>query len=394
MATKIKAGYHKTIDGGKDLKYKISSKPDKRGLCHKCEQIPFGDYLPSVCASPRSQTSTLRDKTAVFCLKLEDIVAHQHWCKFCGLLYKSICRPEYDLFKAEHISKHLKTSEKLKDIKTFEQWVTTFSTWEKWTEGEDIWPFGYTRDQKEAAKEAEATAMELFREAEDRDLKAGTVDGMYDTDDALEKALHIGTLAFGVGGLANGGKAWAGGQMAMSHMAIFGMGRAKALPCLFMVRAYPRGEEKDGVLSVRVFAHGRAPRAPLKEISHFSLRLEQSEPRPQGAQLWYGRTLKPRIDVPFFEKCLVACQLLHGDTCGKFSWPSSQLDQQAIDRKYPIRFIDVQRMQIVQESFSRIIQPAPHPDHRSYVVLSYTWGHQEWTEHTDPEGRKILQIIG
>ena len=390
--TKIKGIFHTTHDHCTDLDSRIRpDRENRRGLCHECERIPFNDYLPTGFSPPRRSTGSLSNKPTVFCLKLEQVVSHRSWCKFCGLLFKSICRPENDLLKAEHIRKHLHTSEKLKDIRTFKQWVETFSTWEKWTEGEDIWPFGYTRDQKEAAKETTSVAMTLFQSAEDKDLNAGVVDGMYETEDSLSKVLQITAGVAGVTNLADSGRAFAGVQLVTSQMAMFNIGKAKALPCLFVIKAYRLDEAKDGVLSVRVYAHGRAPRAPLKEICHFSLRLEQSHPRAQGEQLWYGRTLKPRIDIPFFEQCLVACQQLHGDACNKFPW-SSQADFHEIDRTFPIRLIDVWRMQIVRENFARIIKSAPDPDHRSYVVLSYTWGTSEWTEHKDQEGTRSLYI--
>lgn len=392
MMSKLKEIKNKAGDKRQDLWTRVTDKPPSRSLCHECDRIPFNEYLPSVSDSSESRTTRQGNKSNIFCLNLHNILSHRAWCKFCGLLFKSICRPEYDLFKDGHISKHLQTSEKLKGVKTFKQWIDTFSSWERWTDGEDIWPFGYTRDQKEAANEAEKKAMELFQSAEKNDLSAGVFNGAYEAKDNLEKALQLASFATGVGVIAAPElKGLAGAQLFISQMAMFSMGKANALPCLFIVQAYPLGETKDGVLSVRVFAHGRAPRAPLKEISHFSFRLEQSVPRAQGEQLWYGRTLKPRIDVPFFKECLLACQKLHGDACGKFSW-TPQSDLQDINRNFAFRLIDVWDMRLVREDFSKITRPAPDPDHRSYVILSYVWGTSEWTEHRDPKGTTNLYL--
>jgi hypothetical protein len=391
-----------THDRFTGIKRKAQGKKyEGRTLCHDCEKIPFKTYLVDDSASsintPTSpahsfssiSTRSPEIKPQTYCLNLERVLSNAKWCKFCGLLFHSICRTEYDLFKADHINKNLQSSEKLKGVKTFAQWIKSFSTWEKLTEGEDIWPFGYSRDQKEAQSNAESVAKELFQTAEDRDLESGVLDGMYSTTDELSTALQAAAFGAGVADVMGSGRAFAGMQLITSQMAMFGIGKAKRLPCLFIVRAYQRDEAKAGVLSIRAFAHGRAFHAPLKEICHFSFRLEQSYPRPQGQQLWYGRALGPRIDVPFFERCLVSCQQLHGDVCNEFRW-RAHYDSTEISGMFPFRLINVEKMQIVKKDFARVLKPAHDPEHVSYVALSYTWGSQEWTEHTDPEGKNAL----
>ncbi len=119
---KLKATIHKIHDGRTKATHKLrGDKEGGRSLCHECERIPFNDYLPRASDLPRSRTGFLSNKPTIFCINLEHVLFHRSWCKFCGFLFKSICRPEYDLLKAEHIGKYLHDSEKLKDIKTFEQ---------------------------------------------------------------------------------------------------------------------------------------------------------------------------------------------------------------------------------------------------------------------------------
>jgi hypothetical protein len=178
-------------------------------------------------------------------------------------------------------------------MKTFAQWAKMFPKWKRVIEGEDTWPFGYTRDQDEAAKTAKITAMELFQSAEDKDINTGVynedADETFQTGDSVSDALQVAALGIGVTNIVDvqsgqgAHRLLASAQLATSQLAIFSSGKGKRLPCLFVIRAYRKDEAKAGLLSVRVFRHGRAPRAPLQEMCHFSLRFESlGDPRKSG----------------------------------------------------------------------------------------------------------------
>ncbi len=97
----------------------------------------------------------------------------------------------------------------LKDIKTFKQLVETFSSRDRWAKGEEIWPFGYTRDQREAEAETTEATKELFEPAEGKDLSAG----LYETQDTLETMLGATSLGFGIVGIASPGRGIASAQL-------------------------------------------------------------------------------------------------------------------------------------------------------------------------------------
>jgi hypothetical protein len=405
MVSKISSAKNYFADLGSGFKHTIQ-KEDYNGsqLCHECKKIPFKEFSSHYADSPPGSSSsspstssfssgasiTLDRKPKTYCLSLDKVLSHRKWCKFCALLFETICRSEYDVFKSEHIQKHLGTSEKLKNIQTFSQWASAFSRWEKLTESQDIWPFGYTADQKEAQADAEATARNLFQTAEEKDLNSGVLDGMYNTTDDLNTSLQVVAFATGIANIGIGDEYLAGIQLLASQMALLGIGKAKKLPCLFLIRPYHWDEAKAGVMSVRVYAHGRGFHSPLSELTHFSYRTNQPIPRPEGQQLWYGRSLGPRIDMPFFEKCLVACQQLHGEGCNKSTWHRS-LASGAND-SFPFWLINVKTMCVVEKDFQRALTPPNDPRHISFAILSYTWGASEWTEHTDGFGKSCVSL--
>jgi hypothetical protein len=384
---KAKGAATKTKNNAKDTKQGLwkSFGRQTRTLCTACEQVPFNECLPT----DDSYFNTSDPPTApdsgplVFCMSLSQILAHRDWCKFCGLLYRSCCQPENDLLKASHIKDHLHDSEKLKNIGTFADWVEEFPKWKQMVGGQDIWPFGFAVDQTQAARNTLSRAKELFFSAEHKDLNTKSlledIDKKYGTDDTAETAAQAVNFGIGVAGIMNNKasqeaqRLFAGAQLAASQLAMVTGRRRKRLPCLFVIRAYRKDEKKAGVLSVRVYAHGRAPLAQLNEICHFSLRFEGSgEPRVNKQQIWYGRTLSPRIDVEFFEKCTRHCQELH-EGCNGYKWTPVPQDLELYSQ-FPFRLIDVHSMCIIETDFERSIQSGPGEYHLNYVCLSYTWG--------------------
>ena len=226
--------------------------------------------------------------------------------------------------------------------------------------------------------------MKLFDTAEALDINASPSIG----DDSqagldVSHALRAGTFALGFTNAANPSRPLAFAEGALAQFAILSARSQRRLPRWYIIRAYGEDRGKAGALSVRVYAHGRAYRAPLKEISHFSLRLQGSaEPKRFNQHIWYGRTLKRTIDIEFFQVCLNACEDRHGDPFNSFRWlPRSNVQQ--VLHKPDFRLIDVQKMCIVETSFEDIIHGGPYPT--SYVALRYVRGKSslpdDWTEH-------------
>ncbi|KAF2491686.1 hypothetical protein BU16DRAFT_621210 [Lophium mytilinum] len=271
-----------------------------------------------------------------------------------------MCQPEYDLLKAEHISKGLQDNNKLKEIQSFSEWSEKLPDWKGKLAGADVWPFGYAVDRQQAAQSTQEEAKRLFSQAEERDLNfksLNDIDEMYKTGDLYDRTME-GTnkliSIMNITGTDNPQMREFGvrAQAATSQLALWNNKKRKRLPCILVIRAYRKNEEKAGVLSVRVYGHGRVPLAQLKEICHFSLRFETGsshDPRRVKEQIWYGNKLEERINVKFFEK-----------------------------------LIDVHDMRIIETDFEEIIRPEPHRYHLDYVALSYTWGKRplpkDWIE--------------
>lgn len=358
-----------------------------------CNKIPFNELLPN--SSPLQRPFSAGHQPLVFGIKVTKILDRQNQCNFCKLLYRSACQPENDLFRSEHISGHFADSEQLKDVKTFEEWSTlSRSKWREKFERSDVWPFGQTHDPEEG-KHVREKAEDMFYAAEEKDVnRESTIDnpgaGSENTLDA-SVALQGVAASLGIAGIAVqdnkvANRILGGGHLVSAQMAIMSARSSNRLPCWFIIRAYRRDEPKAGALSVRVYAHGRALRAPLKEISHFSLRFEGTgEPRRKNQQIWYGNTLGDTIDLSFFGKCLRACKDLHGTPCNKFMW-SEPADDKKPNRVEPtpddnFRLVDVLEQHIVDIPF-KMIHAVP------YVALSYVWGlPPDWTEHPNIDSK-------
>lgn len=318
-----------------------------RHLCSACKQIPFAACLPR--ANQSGPADVQRNEPLVFCMSLSHILNHKKWCKFCSLLFRSCCEPQNDLLKAKHIQKYLQDSRKLKGIETFREWAEAFPNWRHTVEGEDIWPFGYSIDHDEAAKNALGRARELFQSSEHEDINTESLeDGIMNNyqDRGIPEVVQAVDLGAEIAGLATSGhnaelqKAMTIIQMTTSKLSALNYRMRKRLPCLFVIRAYRPDEMKAGALSVRIYGHGRGPLAPLRQICHFSLRFEgKGEPRTMGQQIWYGRGLGHHVDVEFFKTCVKACQSLHKD-CINQQWTANTLDILE-DEKVPLRLIDV-----------------------------------------------------
>jgi hypothetical protein len=355
-------------------------------LCTACRKIPFVECLPGNAEEiddGTDRTSPTKDALISY-TSLSRILENRTFCKFCNLLFRSVCEPEYDLLKAQHIKKYLPDSDKYKDMRSFPDWVERNRYWKReWVGGAGLWPFGYAVDRQQAASSTLKQAHTLFLEAEDRDINTKSLNmndlkDMYKSRDAVADTMAAANTSLTIINLATNQKSeklqkgMASAQFAMGQLALLQSKKRKRLPCIFMLRAYRKDEEKRGAISVRVYGHGRAPLAPLKEICHFSLRFENTgSPRIEKQQIWYGQMIRSQIDVPFFKHCVEACTSKHD--CGELlsnsvnkPIPTPECDEAAI-----FRLVDVRKMCITEMNFSNIT--GSRSDLR-YVALSYRWG--------------------
>jgi hypothetical protein len=281
-------------------------------LCSACEKIPFVECLPGNATEEDEaidRTSSTKD-ALIYYKSLSNILTNRGFCRFCNLLFQSIYQPEYGLLKARHIKEYLPDNEKYKDMKSFSDWIKKKR---EWVGGSGLWPFGYAVDREQAANSTLEQAEKLFRRSEERDintksLNMNDIKNMYESEKAVTHTMTAANTSLAIINIATNKKSeelqksMAGAQFMMGQLAVLQSMKKKRLPCIFMLRAYRKDEEKRGALSVRVYGHGRAPLAPLKEICHFSLRFEtSSKPRIAKQQMWYGQMLGPQIDVPFFK---------------------------------------------------------------------------------------------
>jgi len=412
QASNMRRGFHRISSRGSDILnvLKDGAGLQAENLCTTCKKIPFAECLPGDAEEYDEGTDRISpaQDALIFYTSLSRILDNRTFCKFCNLLFRSICEPEYDLLKAQHIKRYLPDSDKYKDMRSFSDWIKKNTYWKReWVGGAGLWPFGYAVDRQQAASSTLQQAKTLFLEAEDRDintksLKMNDLKDIYKSGDTVADTMAAANTSLTIINLVTNQKSeklqkgMASAQFAMGQLALLQSKKRKRLPCIFMLRAYRKDEGKRGALSVRVYGHGRAPLAPLKEICHFSLRFENSRsPRIEKEQIWYGQMIGPRINVPFFKHCVEACTSNHD--CGGL-WSGSvnePLSTPEWDEAAIFRLVDVRKMCVTEMSFSDIIRS--RSDLR-YVALSYRWGvlplPKGWKEYKNDQERPYYQNEG
>ncbi|KAL9111784.1 MAG: hypothetical protein Q9227_003843 [Pyrenula ochraceoflavens] len=364
-------------------------------LCSGCSRIPFNECLTFPGDRVRDDE---RGREATFYMPIEKILSQREWCKFCRLLFRSVCQPEHDLLQRPP-QVHNFLQDNLKH-KSFEEWATETPEWRKMVEGignrfgilEHNWPFGSSRDHRESA---EAAAQVI----QSNDKEENPTGGQTDLESLLDSSYQndlgdiLGNKGTSRTDAAVLGASWAGGiglgvtnevladnrrvgkeaqhviraaEMATNQLAIFSALKARPLTCWFVVRVFRHGHPRAGQLSVRVFGHGRAPRAPLSQLCSFKLRFERSnqfrEGTTQDGQMWYARQLQPFIEFSLFDECLKRCQELHGSICNQYK--SAGLQILPGEQTNTFRVIDVRNWKIVEYESRR-------PE---YIALSFCWG--------------------
>ncbi|KAH5582076.1 hypothetical protein HBI24_120880 [Parastagonospora nodorum] len=354
-------------------------------LCEVCKKIPFMACIADDKGIAKEDMRTAGDdrvpNTLLHFNSLSDILVNRAFCKFCELLFRCVCQPEYDLLKAPHIKDHLPDS----DIKSFPDWVRKNPYWKReLVGGAGFWPFGYAVDRGEAAKSTEKLAKKLFIDAEDQDINMTSRDldevkTMYKSGDMMAETVTAANSSLGLMGLVmdqkdeKAQKSMENARFILGQLDLLLSKKIKRLPCVFLLKAYPKDEKKKGALSVRVYGHGREARAPLKEICHFSLRFEdEGVPRVVEQQMWYSRRLsRTHIEVPFFKHCIDTCRRRHscGDLLGDLE--TATTSEPELPEAARFRLVDVDNMCVVEKEFSGKIRSYGKED---YVALSYRWG--------------------
>jgi hypothetical protein len=158
-------------------------------LCTTCKNIPFAECLPGDTEEDGEAADRINpaQDPLISYLSLSRILEHRKFCKFCDLLFQTVCEPEYDLLKAQHIEEYLPKSGKYKDLRNFPGWIKRNTYLKReWVGGAGMWPFGYATDEQ-AASSTLQQAKTLFLEAEDRDINTKSLNmndlrNMYDSD--------------------------------------------------------------------------------------------------------------------------------------------------------------------------------------------------------------------
>ncbi|CAO2649597.1 Nn.00g069820.m01.CDS01 [Neocucurbitaria sp. VM-36] len=363
-------------------------------LCSDCKEIPFHECLPK---TPGEEEESSQERGAlIFYKSLSKILNNRGICRLCNLLIQSICQEEYDILKADHIKDFLPDDPRYKNLTRFSDWIDKNNYWKReWLGGAGLWPFGYAIDRTQAANSTVRDAKKLFEEAENRDTKLNKVEDMYGS--SADAAVHALNVAQGGMTLLNSvnmqnrrlEKVLGSMQVVTGQFALLQNKKRKRLPCIFMFRVYRKHEEKAGALSVRVYGHGRAPLAPLKEICHFSLRFEgDGAPRQFKQQIWYGRKLKPRIEIPFFKDYIMECESTHVGDGGCARLLSEPPSTPTSYESATFRLVNVKKMCIERVPFRQVIRPGPPRKAIKYVALSYRWGIlpllKGWTQEDNP----------
>ncbi|KAI9661044.1 MAG: hypothetical protein M1821_009371 [Bathelium mastoideum] len=303
------------------------------GLCAACSKMPFDQFRDLGAALPAASEADLASE---FVRPLESVLKNRDWCRFCRIIFRAMCLPDNDPLRKPQIQNYIQ--EELRD-KSFEEWADRANWITRKMAGQKIWPFGHSRDTKEA----------------ERAINSGRL---------LSELSSVGTVA-ATQVVKDEHQARV---LATVNAAVYSTILEKAmekqpLPCWIMIKINSRGHNAAGVLAIDVFSYGRAPRAPLSRISEFTLRVaSEYSPHPNGMGLRYGRILdKHQIDLDVGRMCLEACEHGHGAKCSSPSW-SRQLEK---PNAVGFRVIDVQDERLVE------VHPDTLPE---YACLSYVWG--------------------
>lgn len=309
-------------------------------LCSQCTKFPFDTCLPAA-SSVVENTGT----GTVFRTSLRRVVRHRTGCRLCRFLLKAFCLPENDPFNHPQVFQHLEPRFRYEKMKTWVAKVDESGIWYAYWH----WPFGHDPDQGPSVKES------WRHPFGNPNVPSG--EGPFD-----EGSTHV-----------LGSASRTAGKLAM-RVALKDLGpgadmifsQQNVLPCYVEVEVQSYQDPLTcGLLHVKLFGHGRGPRAPLTVLSSFRLRVatnfspdvDLGLPHPP---LRFGQIIEQqKINVSIGAMWLRECEQQHGTKCSEHGWS-------VVMRKPSfLRLIDVRDKCIVEVA---------EPQQSRYVALSYVWG--------------------
>lgn len=313
---------------------------DQDYLCSQCIKFPFDTCLPS--------TNSVLENTGtgtVFRTSMRRIVRHRVGCRLCRFLLTAFCLPENDPFNHPQVSQHLEPRFRYETMKTWVDKVNESGIWYAYWH----WPFGHDPDQGPSVKES-------WRYPFGNPNRIPSDEEHFD-----EGSTHVlGTASR------------TAGKLAITLASNYGLGADKiinqqnALPCYVEMKVQSYEDPLTcGLLHVKLFGHGRGPRAPITTLSSFRLRvatnfsqdLDLSLPHPP---LRFGQIIEQqKINVPIGAMWLRECEQQHGTKCSEHGWSV------VMPKPSFLRLIDV---------LDNCIVEVAEPKECRYVALSYVWG--------------------
>lgn len=310
-------------------------------LCNQCIKFPFETCLPSADAVIENDGAG-----TVFRTSLRRVVEHRVGCRLCGFLLKAFCLPENDPFKHPQVTQHLEPRFSEESMKTWIDKVNESGIWYAYW----YWPFGRDPDQGPSVRESWRSPF-----GNPNRIPSGQEHFEEGSTDVLGSASrNAGKFALAVAGLDNGG-----GQEKLIN-------QQNILPCYVQmeVKSY-KDPLTCGLLHVKLFGHGRGPRAPLTILSSFRLRVatnfsqnvDLSLPHPP---LRFGQIIEQqKINLSIGAVWLRECEQQHRTGCSEHGWSV------VMQKPSFLRLIDV---------WDNCIVEVAEPKECRYVALSYVWG--------------------
>lgn len=283
-------------------------------LCSHCQKFPIERCLyPVESESGRIWTAPMKR-----------MVSYRYGCRLCSFFLRILSRPEHDPFKHPQIHDYLPRELSQVPMEFWlsqgtvanPSWVNTYMY--------DKWPFGageIFKSEKEIAEGSTRVLGNLGRVA------LSAIQTLSDTAAANTKVLR------------------------------------ELLPCYL---EFSNNYLAPGLLDVKLWGHGRGPRAQIAILSMFRLRMQSERPttniKPPQLPFHYGRVVKSdSVDLSIGRDWLDHCEKAHGATCSEQGWSF------ALEKPSFLRVIDVEEFCLFEVPISEIATCR-------YLALSYCWG--------------------
>lgn len=303
--------------GQKQADQDISFNPPPTGLehlslCSHCEKFPI-----ERCLYPA-------EFGRVWTIPMKRLVSYRYGCRLCNFLVRILSQPRHDPFKHPQILDYLPNELTNVPMEVWlnqgtlanPNWLNTYMS--------DKWPFGTGEIFKSEKNIAEGSTHILGNIGR---VAISAIQTLQDGSPSSDKIIRA------------------------------------LLPCYL---EFSNNALAPGLLDVKLWGHGRGPRAQIATLSAFRLRMESEKPttnlEPPQLPFHYGRILKREsIDISIGRDWLNHCEETHGATCSERGWSF------ALKKPTFLRVIDV-------EEFCLFEVPSSEVATCRYLALSYCWG--------------------